>query len=206
MAKQYGFYFNVNDCSGCKACQIACKDKNELPIGIKWRRVFEYGGGNWVQDGDFQVPSNLFAYFVSSACMHCEAAPCVDVCPTSAMTKRDDGIVYIETSKCIGCGYCGWACPYGAPQFDEEAGVMTKCNMCMDLVDQGKKPACVDGCPLRALDFGELSELRAKYGWFNDPAPLPDGGYTRPSLVVTPSRHTQSSGNATGKMLNLEEV
>jgi anaerobic dimethyl sulfoxide reductase subunit B (iron-sulfur subunit) len=207
MSKQLAFYVDISKCTGCKACQIACKDKNNLPIGIRWRRVFQYEGGDWVQAADGSwLPSSVYAYFVSSACAHCQDPICMKVCPTKAIHKRDDGIVLIDDTKCIGCRYCEWACPYGAPQFNENIGVMTKCNMCYDLVDNGQRPACVDACPYRAMDFGELEELHQKYGDFADPAPLPDPSFTQPSIVYNPSHMTKTSKNGDGHIMNLEEI
>jgi anaerobic dimethyl sulfoxide reductase subunit B (iron-sulfur subunit) len=107
---------------------------------------------------------------------------------------------------CIGCRYCSWACPYGAPQFNEEQNVMTKCDMCFDLVDKGERPACVESCPYRALDFGPLDELQAKYGTFADPAPLPDSSITQPAVVYIPNKVTKSSSKADGHLMNLEEL
>ncbi len=206
MAKQLAFYVDINKCSGCKACQVACKDKSNLPIGVRWRRVFQYEGGEWINQNGQMIPSNVYAYSVSSACMHCVKPICMDVCPTSAITKRDDGIVLINADMCIGCRYCSWACPYGAPQFNEELNVMTKCDMCYDLVDKGERPACVESCPYRAMDFGPLDELQAKYGTFADPAPLPDPSITEPAVVYTPNKVTKSSRNANGHLMNLEEL
>jgi len=209
MAKQYAFHFDASACNGCKACTIACKSKNDLPVGITWRRVYEYGGGGWVQDKEdrnLMIPNNIYAYAMSVACMHCEKPLCAEVCPTGAITKGDDGIVVIDAEKCIGCRYCEWACPYGAPQFDEEAGNMTKCDMCQDLVAQGMVPDCVSACVMRALDFGELDEMREKYGTVNAIEPLPEAKYTKPALVITPHRHSQPSGQGTGRILDMEEV
>jgi anaerobic dimethyl sulfoxide reductase subunit B (iron-sulfur subunit) len=205
MAKQKAFYFNSNECTGCKVCQIACQDKNDLPAGLLWRRVFTYGGGGWVKNGDVYAPNSLFAYSVSTACQHCENPVCMNVCPAAAISKRADGIVTIDEAKCIGCRYCQWACPYGAPQFNEEAGVMTKCNMCLDLQDQGLKPACVDACVMRCLDAGDLDELKQKHGDLNAIEPLPTGDITKPALVITPHKFAQRSGEGTGRILNLPE-
>jgi anaerobic dimethyl sulfoxide reductase subunit B len=203
MAKQYGFYFDSSSCMGCKACQVACKDKNDLPVGMNWRRVLQYGNGGWVPQGKFYVPTSTFVYSLSMACNHCENPACVNVCPTTAMSKRADGIVLVNQDLCIGCRYCEWACPYSAPQFNEAKGVMTKCNFCEDLLAQGQNPACVDACPMRAIEFGEITELRAKHGTMSEIEPLPAASVTKPNLVVTPHRHAQLSGKGTGKILDL---
>ena len=208
MAKQLGFYLDASACTACKACAMACKDKNNLPVGINWRRVYEYGGGSWVPDpahSDMLVPNNVYAYSVSIACMHCQDAKCVEVCPAGAMSKNADGVVLIDADKCIGCRLCEWACPYGGPQYDEANGVMTKCNFCVDLQAEGKNPACVDACVMRVLEFGELDDLRARHGVVNSIAPLPDGSFTNPSFVVTPHRHAQASGSSLGEILGLPE-
>lgn len=206
MAKQFAFSVNIGKCTGCKACQIACKDKNNLPIGVRWRRVFMYEGGEWIDQDGTMVPSNVFAYAVSAACMHCQNPVCTHVCPTGAMYKREDGIVLIDEDRCIGCRYCSWACPYGAPQFNEDLGVMTKCNMCADLVEKGERPACVEACPYRALDFGPIEELQKQYGTFAAPAPLPDPNITRPSVVYIPNKSTKTSGDTSGQLKNIEEL
>ncbi len=203
MAKQYGFHIDTSACGYCKVCQIACKDKNNLPVGIRWRRVWQYGGGGWVKKGQVWQASGVFNYSISVSCMHGENPACVNVCPAGAMHKRADGIVLVNQDACIGCRYCEWACPYGAPQFDEAKGVMTKCTFCEDLLAQGQNPACVDACPMRAIEYGELSELRAKYGAVNAIEPLPSASLTSPSVVITPHRHAQISGQGTGRILDL---
>lgn len=208
MTKQMAFYFDASACNGCKACVVACKSKNKLPVGINWRRVTEYGGGSWVPDPEDpkrMLPNNIFAYSISIACNHCEDPICMESCPTAAIFKRDDGVVLIDEAKCIGCRYCEWACPYNAPQFDAEAGVMTKCNFCEDLVAQGESPYCVAACVMRALDYGELDELRAKYGDTNAIEPLPTADLTEPALVITPHRHAQMSGEGTGRIIATAE-
>jgi anaerobic dimethyl sulfoxide reductase subunit B (iron-sulfur subunit) len=137
--------------------------------------------------------------------MHCQNPLCVEVCPAGGITKREDGIVLIDQEACIGCRYCEWACPYGAPQFDEEVGVMTKCTLCSDLLDKGQNPACVDACVMRALDFGELDELRAKYGDVDAIEPLPRANITNPSIVITPHRDAEMSGSGTGRIISMPE-
>lgn len=107
-------------------------------------------------------------WHLSIACNHCDDPQCVSHCPTTAMHKREeDGVVLVDHDKCVGCRYCTWACPYEAPQFDPAIGMMTKCDTCLDLREQGGNPMCVDSCPMRAIEFGLISELR------KNTAPMP---------------------------------
>jgi len=199
------FYFDANACSGCKTCQIACKDKNDLPMGVRWRRVYEVTGGDWEKQGKAWV-NNIYAYNVSLACMHCEDPVCLKVCPTKAISKNENGIVDIDPSLCMGCKYCAWVCPYGAPQFNEETGIMTKCNLCADYIEEGKNPTCVDSCPMRAMDFGEYDDLVLKYGKQGDIYPLPNRHHTEPSIIVNPHRNADHVALEQPEISNLEEV
>jgi anaerobic dimethyl sulfoxide reductase subunit B (iron-sulfur subunit) len=203
--KHFGFYFDSSACSGCKTCQVACKDRHGLPIGVLWRRVYEVVGGSWAQSGEAWT-TDVFAYNVSMACNHCEQPICVEVCPSRAITKRADGIVLLDSEMCVGCKYCSWACPYGALQFDESAGVMTKCSFCAEDLDSGLPPSCVAACPLRALDYGERAELEKEYGKLEDIFPLPEAGLTKPSLALTPHQDSQRSEQGTADIGNWEEV
>ncbi len=202
---QFAFYFDAASCSGCKACQAACKDKNHLPVGVLWRRVYEVSGGGWKQAGRAWI-SNVYAYHVSLSCNHCDRPICLEVCPANAYSRRLDGIVLLNSERCIGCRYCLWACPYGAPQFDEESGRTSKCDFCVDQLDEGKPPVCVAACPMRALDFGEHLELENKYGALEPFFPLPTSDLTRPSLVFTPHQAAYRSEMGTGRVINWEEV
>ena len=201
MKKQIAFYFDNRACIGCKACELACKDKNNLPLGIKWRQVWDYGGGTWILKDGFFEPSGVFTYHVSASCMHCADPACQNACPVDAVQKREDGIVLIDPNRCIGDRSCEEACPYRAPKFDPERNVMTKCTFCEDLLALGEKPACVAICPQRCLDFGNLEELRNKYGKVDAIEPLPDSSFTHPSIVITPHRKSEKSGAGTGKVL-----
>lgn len=205
MVKQYAFYYDSTSCSGCKTCQMACKDKNNLEVGRKWRRVYEVSGGEWVQAGNTWIP-NVYAYNVSMGCNHCEHPICLDACPSQAIHKREDGIVLIDQGKCVGCEYCALACPYGAPQYDKQAGKMSKCDFCFDYIDEGKSPACVDACPMRVLEFGELNDLIAKYGKSDDISPLPASSLTTPSLVITPHKDSRKAAGHSCQIANREEV
>ncbi len=203
MAKQLGFYIDMNACTGCKTCMIACIDKHDLPAGVQYRRVSEYVGGDWIVSGKTFTQS-VFVYNLTMACNHCEDPACAKACPTTAMHK-EDGIVFVDEKKCIGCRYCEWVCPYSAPQFNAEKGKMTKCDFCRDYLALGMPPACVAACPTRALKFGEYEELVQKYGKAMV-APLPAASVTGPHLVLTPHRNSRPVGSTEGNVVNKEEV
>ncbi|MFA9440311.1 DMSO/selenate family reductase complex B subunit [Uliginosibacterium sp. sgz301328] len=185
MGTQLGFFIDSSLCSGCKACQVSCKDKNGLEVGRLFRRVSEVRGGGFAPNGSGGYINNVFAYTLSISCNHCSDPICTRNCPTTAMHKREeDGVVVVDIEKCIGCGYCAWSCPYGAPQMNEEIGRMSKCDLCLDLREQGQDPACVAACPLHAIQYGPIDELRAKYGDVCDARGLPSSEITQPNLVI----------------------
>lgn len=208
----YAFTFDASACTGCKACQIACKDKNNLPVGVLWRRVFEVSGGEWQKQGQ-AWENSVFAYHLSIACNHCVHPKCAGVCPTDAFVQREDGIVYIDGSKCMGCGYCAWACPYAVPQYHPQLGRMTKCNFCMDELDQGRPPACVAACPMRVLDFVEVNSIQLSAKSYQTlwaipatehPFPLPAFSRTQPHLAIRP--HPAMGNGLEKAVANGEEV
>ena len=207
----YVFTFDASACSGCKTCQEACKDKNGLPAGVLWRRVIEVSGGEWQSTGS-AWENSVFAYNLSLACNHCRHPKCAGVCPVDAYTVRPDGIVLLDSSKCMGCGYCAWACPYGAPQYDGEQGVMTKCDFCYDNLDAGLPPTCVAACPLRVLEYGTIEELilikDSQNLWqlpgTEHPFPLPNYSRTEPRLAIKPHLGMKSALEKT--VSNREEI
>jgi anaerobic dimethyl sulfoxide reductase subunit B (iron-sulfur subunit) len=204
---QYGFYHNSDICIGCKACIIACKDEKDLPVGEKYRRVFDYGGGSWrIAENGVPLPEGLFRYSVSVACMHCAAPACIAVCPVDAIIKReDDGVVYIDAETCIGCGSCVTACPYGAPYVSAATGIAQKCDFCRSLIDNDDVPVCVAACPMRCLNYGDIEGLKGMYeDTVDQVAPLPTDSQTGPSVVFTRSR-LNPDGALVGEVLNAPE-
>lgn len=143
-----GFLFDANRCTGCAACSLACSTENVLAWGTSWRQIVPFN-----PEGRPGVPS----FHLSLACNHCDAAPCVDQCPTGAM-RHDPvtGAVLVDEERCIGCRYCAWVCPYDAPRFDRAHGVVIKCTLCDHRLQEGKVPACVEACPTDALAYGPL--------------------------------------------------
>lgn len=192
---QHAFYLDASACSGCKACQAACKDKNDLPVGVLWRRVYEVTGGAWTSTGETWT-SDVFAYNLSLSCHHCAQPICVEVCPTQAMHKRGDGIVTVDQDKCVGCQYCAWACPHDAPQYDRARGQMTKCDFCADNLAAGLPPACVAACPMRVLEVRDAPDASQEVH------PLPAASLTKPALIVKPHR----AAVRPGLLGNAEEV
>lgn len=179
---QKGFHFDMKTCIGCKACQVACKDKNNLEAGFLFRKV------HGIEGGKYPKPWN---YNLSIACNHCAEPKCVKNCPTGALSKRADGIVTSDRSKCIGCRLCTWSCPYGAPQYLEKEGKVGKCDLCADLLDKGEDPACVASCVMRALHVGEIEELRKTYGGTADLKGMPDSNLTKPSITITAKKEAE---------------
>jgi DMSO reductase iron-sulfur subunit len=149
MSARPSFIVDVNKCTGCHACAMSCQIANDLPVGTKWREVRTFN--------ELHVPGVEMLH-LSLACNHCADAPCMEQCPATAYYRDvQTDAVLINAEACIGCRYCSWVCPYGAPRFDEDRGVMTKCTFCVEKQHVGEAPACVTSCPTGALDWGELT-------------------------------------------------
>lgn len=202
----YGFYFDSSSCSGCKTCQVACKDKNDLGAGIRFRRVYEVAGARWNKTSEGAWEHDIVAYNLSVSCNHCEDPACVKACPTKAMHREADGMVLIDPEKCIGCRYCSWACPYGSPQYNRDTGIMQKCDFCRDYILEGGQPVCVTSCPMRALDFGFTNELKEKSGDNRSVFPLPEAAMTLPALYIKPHPDAIRAALLGASVINREEV
>ncbi len=150
---RYAMVFDLDGCLGCKSCMIACKQENNVDIGIYWNKIRTVGPNGKYPD--------LEMYYMPELCQECENPPCVEVCPTGASYKRKDGITLIENDKCIGCESCIDACPYGARSMNSE-NIAVKCNLCAQKIDGGEKPACVDICPAKCRIFGDLDDPKSE--------------------------------------------
>ncbi len=146
---RYGFVIDQRRCIGCHACTVACKEENRVPLGA-FRTWVKY-----IERGAFP---NTRRYFSVLRCNHCDAAPCVTICPTVALYRRDDGIVDFDGRRCIGCKSCMQACPYDALYIDPDTSTAAKCNYCAHRVEVGLEPACVIVCPERAIIAGDLDD------------------------------------------------
>ncbi len=176
---QYGFFFDQSRCVGCQNCSIACKSHNGIQPGpIRWARMFQWESGAFP---DVRI-NTVFA-----PCYHCQNPVCVDAANGALIKEPKYGAVLIDPAKAGSPDVrAAWdACPYGAISFSSDApdATASKCTMCVDRLEQGKLPVCVLSCPARALDFGLLSDLQAKYGNTSDLPGLPSSSAVAPAVV-----------------------
>ena len=145
----YGFVIDNRMCIGCHACTVACKSEHDVPIGVNRTHV------KYIEKGEFPKSTREFSVH---RCNHCADAPCVEICPTTALYTRADGIVDFDNDRCIGCKSCMQACPYDALYIDPETNTAAKCNYCAHKIDGGYEPACVIVCPVEAIISGDLDD------------------------------------------------
>ncbi|MEY4642461.1 MAG: hypothetical protein RLZZ227_2455 [Pseudomonadota bacterium] len=179
--KQHGFFFTADNCIGCHACEAACSEKNDNPGHIAFRSVGYVEGGCYP---DYKRMN------ISMACNHCDDPVCLKGCPTNAYTKHTEyGAVLQDPETCFGCGYCTWVCPYNAPQLDPIKGQVSKCNMCVDRLEVGLKPACVSACLGNALDFGVIENIPENREEAKVTIPgFPDPSITHPNIRFQQTR------------------
>lgn len=218
--KQLGLVIDLDICVGCHACAVNCKEWNtgghmapltDLmpygadPVGVWFNRIHSFEAGDGAAGRTVHFPRS---------CLHCAEPDCVTVCPTGASYKREaDGIVLVNEDICIGCKLCSWACPYGAREYDYDAGVMKKCTLCVDKIynenldEIDRVPACVATCPVGARHFGDLgdaasavSRLVAERGGYDL---MPEMGY-RPTNKYLPPRPRQDTAGCTGAAARLD--
>ena len=134
--------FYKNDCMGCHACEVACKQEHGIGVGPRLVRVYEKS-----------------PVFVPIFCHHCASSPCKESCPADAISRNKQGIVLIDEDLCIGCKECVPACPFGAMQFDEDKDVAVKCDLCRERLEEGKEPACSAVCSTRCIHWGDMTKI-----------------------------------------------
>ena len=163
-------------CIGCKACEVACKEWNELPddgmnwTGMSYDNTGALGHSTWrhvkfvehAPEPGFggNAPDVSSWFFSSDVCKHCEVAGCLEACPTGSLVRTEFGGVYLQPDICNGCGYCVVSCPFGVVQKNEKDGRAFKCTFCYDRQKVGLTPACAKACPTESIKFGEINELR----------------------------------------------
>jgi molybdopterin-containing oxidoreductase family iron-sulfur binding subunit len=204
-AKRLGMVVDLNRCVGCWTCAVACKEENDVGIGLYWLRVLTIGG-----DENIDVPSGTFPdvslAYQSTNCFHCDNPPCTKACPTQATYKMANGIVVVNWDRCIGCRYCMVACPYDNRVFNwrkpvqeppadvavvgevaaRPKGVVEKCTFCVHRVTKGYLPRCVIACPTGARIFGDLADPNSEVSTIVRERPT----YTVfPELGTEPSVH-----------------
>jgi len=184
-SKAWTFVVDTASCIGCGLCVVACKEENHVPEEAAYtrtwveRHVTTADGTRYVDSPDagmngFPPESTApgaagkavsASYFEPRLCMQCEDSPCTAVCPVGATYRTEDGIVLVDARRCIGCGYCVVACPYGARYIvpagesapNDTPGVADKCTWCYHRISRGSKPACVEVCPVGARQFGDAN-------------------------------------------------
>jgi formate dehydrogenase iron-sulfur subunit len=177
-----GFFTDTSICIGCKACEVACKEWNQVPEdGLEWTGFSHdnsqgLSADTWrhvafveqrvpigAHQPNFQREAEGFRWLMASdVCKHCTHAACLDVCPTGAIFRTEFGTVVVQEDICNGCGYCVPACPYGVLDKREDDGRIFKCTLCYDRLGVGQEPACAKACPTDSIQFGELEELRER--------------------------------------------
>ncbi|TYO94548.1 4Fe-4S dicluster domain-containing protein [Desulfallas thermosapovorans] len=148
----YAIFQDESRCISCRSCQVQCKINKGLSVGPKPNQIIEVGP----VDRNGRPKAN----FVFLSCFHCADPWCVPACPNKAIQKRDiDGVIFINQNRCAGCKSCIMACPWSAPQWDGQKGKAVKCDLCLERIDAGLKPACVTACPTNALTFGPADNV-----------------------------------------------
>jgi len=197
--KRYGMVMDLDLCVGCRGCEVACRQENDLkprigePLNLKTQRIPHLTKVETI--GPYGTFPDVDMFFFPKLCNHCEQAPCVTACPTGAMTQREDGIVTIARKRCISCLNCLDACPFQAIFYDKEDDTLSKCHLCAHRIDHELEPACVSTCMTRCRVFGDLNDpdsapsrlLREKEDAIM-PLPVPWGSPAQPRVFYIRSR------------------
>ena len=183
-----GFFTDTSVCIGCKACEVACKEWNDVPddgyllTGMSYDNTQQLSASTWrhvafvekpLTTTDLGLPgmgppgaegddAGVRWLMSSDVCKHCTHAACLDVCPTGSLFRTEFGTVVVQPDICNGCGYCVSACPYGVIDIRPQDGRAFKCTLCYDRLKDGQTPACAQACPTESIQFGDLDELRER--------------------------------------------
>ncbi|HEX9943850.1 MAG TPA: 4Fe-4S dicluster domain-containing protein [Thermoanaerobaculia bacterium] len=173
-----GFFTDTTICIGCKACEVACKEWNQLPddgllfTGMSYDNTGDLGAATWRHVSFIERPvpltgqetglGNFSWLLMSDVCKHCQRAGCLEACPTGAILRTEFDSVYVQPDVCNGCGYCVVACPFGVIDRREDDGRAWKCTLCYDRLKGGMEPACAKACPTDSIVFGDLDELKER--------------------------------------------
>jgi formate dehydrogenase iron-sulfur subunit len=185
-----GFFTDTSVCIGCKACEVACKEWNQVPAspqgftGDSYDNTIDLGANTWrhvafieqrkeldlvgtalaAESGlqTYQDGDGMRWLMASDVCKHCTHAACLEVCPTGALFRTEFGTVVVQEDVCNGCGYCVPACPFGVIDKREDDGRVWKCTLCYDRLKDDREPACAQACPTNSIQFGELEVLRVR--------------------------------------------
>lgn len=196
MAAKYGILIDLDRCQGCMACEVACKQENDLPVGPRLKQVLTLGPE--------KIGKKLVMEYLPVMCMHCENPPCADVCPSGAILKNAYGVTLVNEKKCHDTDKndckkaCIAACPYPVPpQYVPERDVVQTCNMCMQRVSKGEQPSCVKHCITQCLHFGTEAELKkmiqARGGKTITVGGVVPNVVTRPAVSYLPAKKPYSS-------------
>ena len=219
MAEPYGFFTDTTLCIGCKACEVACKEWNQLPAtnggvaklsGESYDNTLHLNGINWrhvqfIEQFDNRDQGRWL--LMSDVCKHCVQAGCLEVCPTGAIIRTDQDTVVIQSDVCNGCRDCIAACPFDVIEINPASNTAMKCTLCYDRTSAGLTPACAQACPTASIQFGPVSELQARAQ--QRVRHLQQQGESRAYLYGTPNDgHTEAIGglNAFFLLLDRPEV
>jgi formate dehydrogenase iron-sulfur subunit len=178
MNEKLGFFTDTTVCIGCKACEVACKQWNQLPddgfvfTGMSLDNTGHLGSTSWRHvafverstpaQGQRKGGADFSWLFSSDVCKHCQRAGCLEACPTGAILRTELDTVYVQPDICNGCGYCVSACPFGVIDRREDDGRAFKCTFCYDRLKADLTPACAKACPTESIAFGPIDQLREK--------------------------------------------
>ena len=175
--QRVGFFTDTSVCIGCKACEVACKEWNDVPadglefLGRSYDNTGRLSADTWrhvafveqpVATPETQAVSGMRWLMSSDVCKHCTSAACLEVCPTGALFRTEFETVVVQQDICNGCGYCVSACPFGVIDQREGDGRVWKCTLCYDRLRGGQTPACAQACPTQSIQFGPLEQLRER--------------------------------------------